>query len=169
VFFPAVLAAWCGYLALDFLTHAVFLAPWWRATETFWLPPADLFRRIPFGYGSFLMYCAAVAWLLDRIYGDRLRVSRGARFGAAAGFVTGAATALGAYSVFRMPASSLLVWPVSTIAGSTVAGAASAWVLTGDRPLRRAAVVVGGAALLFVLGVVIQNLLFPTPQDHTIL
>ena len=56
-------ASW-SYIVLDFLMHAVVLAPWWRATEAFWLPPLELAKRIPFAYGAFVIYCASLTVLL---------------------------------------------------------------------------------------------------------
>jgi hypothetical protein len=165
-FLPAVLAGWCVYLLLDFLTHAVFLASWWERTESYWLPPLELFRRIPFGYASFAIYCAALTWLLVRLYGERLNIRRGARFGAVAGLVSGAAGVLATYSAFPMPVEALLVWPVSVVVASTAAGAVAAWVLAAERPWRRLGLIFTAVVILFILGVVIQNLFFLTPEDH---
>jgi len=163
---PAAVAGWVAYLLCDFLVHAVFLAQWWRATESYWLPPRDLFLRIPLGYASFAIYCAVLAWLLGRLYGDRLNLSSGVRFGAIAGLVSGLGSVLGTYSAFRMPPSALVVWPASFLLDSTIAGGVMAWVLVAERPWRRVGVVIAVAALLFVLGVVVQNMFFPTPADH---
>jgi hypothetical protein len=163
---PAAVAGWFAYLAVDFLVHAVFLSQWWRATESYWLPPRELFRRIPFGYLSFAIYCAVLAWLLRRLYGDRLNLSNGVRFGAIAGLVSGLASVLGTYSAFRMPPSSLVVWPASILLDSTVVGGVTAWVLIAGRPWRRVGLVVLAAVVLFILGVVVQNIFLPTPPDH---
>jgi hypothetical protein len=151
---PAIVAAWCAYLVLDFLTHAVFLAVWWRATERYWLPPQELFWSIPFGYASFAIYCAALTWLLLRLYGRQPTLIAGLRFGAIAGLIYGTGSVLATYSVFRMPTSALLVWPASVTVGSTLAGVVAAWVLVADRPWRRVGLVVGAAIILFILGVV---------------
>ncbi|OFW05376.1 MAG: hypothetical protein A3H96_07775 [Acidobacteria bacterium RIFCSPLOWO2_02_FULL_67_36] len=163
---PAALAAWLGYLALDFLMHAVFLAGWWRAAEPYLLPPRDMLRLIPLGYASFAIYCGALTWLLARLYGERLCVSSGLRFGVVAGVVSGVASALGTYSVFRMPPTALLVWPASVAVESAIAGGVSAWVLAAGRPWRRVGLVFCAVVVLFIAGVVIQNLWFPTPADH---
>jgi hypothetical protein len=163
---PASVAGWAVYLVFDFLIHAVFLAQWWRATESYWLPPSELFRRIPFGYASFAIYCAVVAWLLIRLYGDRLNLSRGLRFGAIAGLVYGLGYVLATYSAFRMPPFALVVWPASVLLESTLAGGVMSWVLVTGRPWRRVGVVIGAAAALFVAGIVLQNIFFPTPADH---
>jgi hypothetical protein len=167
-FLPAVLAAWFIYLAFDFLTHAVILAGWWRATENYWLPPKELFRLIPFGYASFAIYCTVLTWLLRRLYGEHLNLATGLRFGAIAGVVSGMGSVLGNYSAFPMPASALLVWPASITLYSTAAGGAATWVLVGKRPWIRAGLIFALAILFLVLGVVLQNLFFPTPTDHLI-
>ncbi len=165
-FLSAVIAAWCAYLVLDFLTHSVLLAAWWRATKIYWLPPQELFRSIPFGYASFAIYCAALTWLLLRLYGKHPTLIAGLRFGAGAGLVYGAGSVLATYSVFHMPTSALLVWPASVTVGSTVAGVVAAWVLVADHPWRRVGLVVGTAIILFIMAVVMQNLFFPIPGDH---
>jgi len=67
---PAATGAWCAYLVVDFLIHAVALAHYWRATEQYWLPPPDLLRMIPVAYLSFAIYCAGSTWLLLRLHGD---------------------------------------------------------------------------------------------------
>jgi hypothetical protein len=160
---PAVVAAWLVCLVCDFLTHGVLLAGWWRATGSYWLPPRDLFRLIPLGYASFAIGCAALAWLLGRIYGGGLSPAGGLRFGAIVGLVSGVGSVLGAYSVFRMPPSALLVWPASITLDLAVAGLTAAWVGVAARPWRRVAAVFGAALILFLLGVVLQNTWFPTP------
>ena len=165
---PAAVAAWWSYVVLDFVTHAVVLASWWRSTQTYWLPPPELFRRIPIGYASFALYSAALTWLLARLYGERPGVRIGLRFGATAGLAFGLMSALGAYSLFRLSKSFLLVVPASTTVESVAAGAAAGWVLGASRPWRRVALVFGIGLLLFVGGVVAQNLFFPTPLDHVI-
>jgi len=163
---PAVLAAWLAYLVLDFLTHGVFLAAWWRAAEPYLLPPCDMLRLIPVGYAAFAIYCGALVWLLARLYGERLSASSGLRFGVVAGLVSGVASALGTYSVFRMPPTALLIWPASMVVESAVAGLVATWVIVARRPWRRAVLILCAAIVLFVVGVVTQNLLFPTPADH---
>ena len=102
---PAATGAWCIYLLIDFLTHAVLLAPYWRATESYWLPPRELFRMIPLAYTLFAIYCAALTWLLIRLYGNQPTLAAGLRFGAIAGLFLGASSTLGAYCVARMPSS----------------------------------------------------------------
>jgi hypothetical protein len=144
----------------------VFLAAWWRSTESYWLPSGELFRRIPFGYASFAIYVAVLVWILVRLQGERPDVVRAGCFGILAGLVVGSFWVLATYSVFSMPASALIVWPVSITLESVGATTVAAWVLKAARPWRRAGVVVGAGVLLFIAGVVIQNVLFPTPASH---
>jgi hypothetical protein len=158
---PSATAAWLIYLATDFLLHAVFLSPWWRATADYWLSPTQLFQFIPFAYASFALYCAALNWLLVRLYGPRPSIAQGLKFGASAGLIFGTTVILANYSVFPLPVSALLVWPVTVILESAAVGVVSAWVLSVPYPWRRAGVVFGIAVGLFVLGIIIQNVFFP--------
>jgi len=162
----AGVAGWFVYLVIDFLVHAVFLAQWWRATASYWLPPHELFSRLLFGYASFAIYCVVLAWLLMRLFGDSLNLLIGLRFGAIAGLVSGLGSVLGTYSAFRMPPSALVVWPVSILLASTFAGGVMSWVLIAVRPWRRVGIVIVAAVVLFIIGVVVQNIFFPTPVDH---
>lgn len=161
-FLPAALAGWLAYLAMDFLTHGVLFAAWWRSTEQYWRPPDDLFRSIPFGYASFAIYCAGITWLVVRLYGQCPSLMAGLRLGTIGGLMYGVAVALGVYSALRLPVSALVVWPVSFLAASGGAGAATGWVLDAEWPWRRVAFVFGAAVLLFAVGVILQNLLSPT-------
>lgn len=166
--FAAGVAAWWSFLVLDFLTYAVFLASWWRASEAYWLSPVDLFKRIPIGYASFAVYCVALTWLLVALHGNRATLGTAARFGAVAGFVFGLTGALGGYSATRMPGWFLLVGPAVTTVESAAAAAAAAWVMVGERPWRRVGLVVCAGAVMLVAGILIQNVFFPTPADYRI-
>lgn len=162
---PAALGAWLAYLALDFLTHAVLLAPWWRATAAHWHAPAELFRRIPYAYLAFALYCGGLVWLLTRILGPRPALAPGLRLGGAAGLLFGLITALGNHSVLAVPVSALLVWPAAGAFASVGAAGAAIRVLRSARPGRSLRGILLAALAVFALGVVIQNLLFPTPSD----
>jgi hypothetical protein len=155
---PSTAAAWFIYLAADFLLHAVFLAGWWRATGDYWRPPNQLFQFIPLAYTAFAVYCAALNWLLVRLYGPRPSIRQGLRLGAVAGVIFGTTTTLASYSVFAMPPSALWVWPLAAIIELAGAGIAAAWVLNAPHPWRRCAAVLGIALALFVVGIIIQNL-----------
>ena len=157
----AAVAAWFIYLAVDFLLHAVILATWWKTTESYWRPPQELFHLIPYAYASFAIYCLVLTWLFVRIYSDKRTFGAACRFGAIAGLVYGFSVILANYSVFRMPASALLVWPASFIIGSAVACAVAQWVLDVERPWRRVVIVFGATVLLIIVSVVFQNLLYP--------
>ena len=158
----AAVAAWLIYLAIDFLLHAVILAGWWKATESYWLSQQELFRRIPFAYALFAIYCLVLTWLFVRLYGDRRTFGAALRFGAIAGLVFGFSTILANFSVFRMPASAFLVWPGSFLIESTVACAVANWILDAERPWRRVGLVFGVTVLLIIVSVVLQNLFYPT-------
>ena len=164
----AVLAAWLAYVAVDFLLHAALFATWWQATASYWLPPYELFRHIPYGYSSFLLYTVALTWLLERFHGGVVSAALGIRFGALAGLVYGIASVLAMYSVVPLPLSALVMWPGSAAAGSAAAGGGAAWVLAATRPWRRVGLVALVAVLCVILGVLIQNLMGVTTQGGPI-
>jgi len=155
----AFVAALWSYLVLDFTMHAVVLAFWWKATESFWLPPVELAMRIPFAYSAFAIHCLVLCLILVRMPGDVTRVSRGLGLGTLLGVAWGLASGLGVYSIVRAPVSFLAIGPVSTTASSAVAGAAAAWVLGGVRTWRRVGLVVTVGCGVFVVGVLLQNVL----------
>lgn len=154
---PALVGAWLAYLAADFLTHAVALAGWWRRYEQYWLPPAELFRRIPFGYASFAVYCGALVWLLLRLGSGSAGPRAGLRIGGTVGLLYGTAGALAVYSVFASPPSLVAVWIASATLASAVAGASAGWVLAAERPWRRVSLTLGLALVLVGVGIVVEN------------
>ena len=164
----AIVSAWLVFLVLDFLAHAVILAAWWRATEAYWLPPMELFKRIPFGYAAFALFVGTMTWLLVRLRGPKPSMGEALRFGALAGLLAGAGSVMGTYSILDMPPSGLLVWTLSTVVESTGGAAAAAWTLRGPRPWRRVLLVLGLTIALFVVGVILQNLFFPTTADRIV-
>ena len=116
---------------------------------------------IPIGYASFAIYCVVLTWLFVRIRGDSRTLVSAVKFGAAAGLVFGAVLILANYSVFRLPVSSLLVWPAFFLIESMCACAVASLVLDSERPWRRVGLAFGVALLLLIIGVVLQNLIFP--------
>ena len=90
----AVVSAWLVFLLLDFLAHAVILAAWWRATEAYWLPPMELFKRIPLGDAAFALFVGTTTWLLVRLRGPKPSMSEALRFGALAGLLAGAGSVM---------------------------------------------------------------------------
>jgi branched-subunit amino acid ABC-type transport system permease component len=152
----------------DFLLHAVLLGQWWRSTEQFWRPPAELFALIPFAYASFALYAAGLLWLLISIRGRRPRLREAALIGLSAGAFIGATSALAIYSAVSLPRSALLVFPVSFAVVFAAGATTAALVLRALRPWRRLALVTLVLVFLFVVGVVLQNVFFPTPQSHRV-
>ncbi len=92
-----VFAAWFLSLAFDLFLHAGLLAQLYVQPSPFLLDAASAFRRIPLGYGAFLVLSASLYWVLDRL---KIRSTGGGfRYGAAAGAVVWGALVLGLYSI----------------------------------------------------------------------
>jgi hypothetical protein len=165
-FIAAAAAAWLVYLAMDFLVNGVALAPWWRTTGSSWLSPQTLLERIPLAYLSFAIYAVVLTWLLAYLVRPRPAVLTGLGFGALAGCISGIWSVLAVYSVFSVPQTLLLVWPVTAILESAVAGAAAAFLLKSSTPWRRLIFILLITLVLFILGVILQNLFFPTAANR---
>jgi hypothetical protein len=154
----ASIGAWLGYLGVDFVCHAVVLAPWWRSTTAYWLPAADLAKRIPVAYGAFAIVSIVLVGLLIRLAGPRPLAGRALRFGLTAGAVFGLVVTLTTFSVFAMPASAFLTWPATASAAAGCAAAAGASVLRASRPWRQVLKVLLAVVALFLIGVLVQSL-----------
>jgi hypothetical protein len=152
------IAAWLIYLAADFWSHAVLLRVWWAETGSYWRPPEELFAFIPYAYAAFLIYCIGLTWLLLRLSPEPT-LRRGAAAGTVLGLLTGVWFTLSAYSVFPMPAATLVLWPVAMTAESALAGAAAGWVLTGERTAKRLGLLFALWIAAVVAGILAQNLL----------
>jgi hypothetical protein len=99
-----------------------------------------------------------LTWVVYRLLRNDISLIKGMRFGALAGIGFGVTVVLGNYSVFNMPPTALILWPMSSVLVSTVAGGIAAWVLIAEHPWRRVATVFGGSLVLIFLAIVIQNL-----------
>lgn len=155
-------AALFFYIAVDFLIHGVALAGYWKSTAGYWRPPEELFRLILPSYAVFAVVCGVLAWLLARLYGPKLNVATGARFGLVAGLLYSGVGAVGSYCVFRMPASALLLWPLAGTVLAVVACTTAAWTMTALRPWRRVGFSFLIALALLIVGVIAQNLFVPS-------
>jgi hypothetical protein len=169
---PRILAAFVGsflgMVTADFLLHAVLLGQWWRSTESFWRPPNELFALIPYAYASFALYAAGLLWLLLSLRGRRPPLTTAVLFGLGAGAFIGASSVLAIYSAVSLPRSALLVFPVSFATVLAAGATAAALVLSAARPWRRVGLLTVAMILLFMVGVVLQNVFFPTPQSHRV-
>lgn len=104
----AVFAAWLLTIGFDAFLHAGLLANLYLIEHPSLLGPHLAFRRIPFGYLSFLILTMSLYWLLSklRIHGVRAGFSRGLIFGS----VVWGAFVLGLYSISTIPGNLLLAW-----------------------------------------------------------
>jgi uncharacterized membrane protein len=160
----SVVGAFWTYVVLDFAMHAVILAPWWGATQGYWLPREALASRIPFAYGAFALYCIALCLLWQRLRPERARVGSALVFGAVTGGLFGLVSALGTYSIVRSPASFLLVAPAATMVCSAGAACAAEWVAGGVHRWRHAALLFAAGLLVLIVGVVVQTAARGGPQ-----
>jgi hypothetical protein len=61
------LLSWFSQIIFDFFQHAGLFARLWIQSRAAFLPPEELFKRIPLGYLSFLITSSMFAWLIVRL------------------------------------------------------------------------------------------------------
>jgi hypothetical protein len=153
------LAAWVAFLTVDFVSHGMVLSGYWRSTAGYWRPPAELFHLISVGYVSAAIYCSGLCWLFVRFHPATSGVKNGIRLGVVVGLIFSTSSTLGAFSVFRMPFSAVVLWSLVGTLESVAAGAAMAWVLGSAHSVRRTICVFVMALVVVALGIAVQNLL----------
>ena len=150
----AVGVAWLVSLGFDLFLHAGALAALYARPSAFLLSADTAFRRIPLGYGSFLVLTAALWWLFRRV-GVRDWFA-GLRLGLLAGLILWGAWTLGLYSISVAEGDLLIGWWLGQGAETGLAGAFLGAATSGmerRRYLTKAAAV---AAVLVVATVVLQ-------------
>ncbi len=150
------LLGWLSMLGVDFLLHAGILADLYQEPSSFLLPPLEAFRRIPLGYLAFLLSAVFLLWLFLRleIRGLQNGFWLGIRIG---GYLWGT-LALGLFSISTASPTLLFGWFFGQAIEMGVGGAVMGVGLTEVRLRRLALLVVLLVFLLFIAGVVLQNL-----------
>jgi hypothetical protein len=118
-FFLRVLASWLSMITVDLLLNAGLFAKLWFASNSFLLPPQELFRRIPLGYIAFFVQALVFVWLTIMI-GIR-SWKRGGLFGLKLGVMLNVASVLGLRSGTTANWTILFVWLVGGILLTTTA------------------------------------------------
>jgi hypothetical protein len=125
-----IVLGWFSMLGFDLFQNAGLFAKLLLDSKSAFLPPEQLFRRIPVGYLAFLLSTILLTWLQARLeaYGWK----RGVRFGLKFGLLSASALAFGNYSLFPVPVPLLFAWfiggtvqccIVSGVIGSGLSGA----------------------------------------------
>lgn len=149
-----VLAAWVLSLGVDLFLHAGLLARLYVRQTPFLLSPDLAFRRIPAGYGAFLILTVGLYWLLGRL--DVRGGAAGFRWGAGVGLVGWGALALGLWSITTAPTGLLVGWWIGQGLELALAGA----VLGAGRAgvaMRRIWTLVGLCVVVLVAVVIVMQ------------
>ena len=148
-------AAWLLSLGVDVLLHGGLFASQYAAPTSFLLDPHESFRRIPFGYVTFLILTSGLYWLLRRL--DIEGPWPGFRHGGAAGCVIWGALVLGLYSITTAPAGLLTAWWIGQSLELGLAGAVIGSSNAGARLGRIWAVVLVAVLVCFAATVTLQT------------
>ncbi len=151
----AILAGWLASLGFDMFLHAGLLAGLYARGGPFLLPAADAFARIPLGYAAFLIFTAALYWLLLRL--GVADGPGGMRLGLGVGVVVWGVHALGLYSISTVPGDLVLGWAVGQPLELALAGYLMGRSLGGMPPRRLVAVALAVGLVFALAAVVLQS------------
>ena len=158
-FLLSSLMAWVLVIAVDFVSHAVLLTPFWKQDYPAFKSKIDLFRLIPFGYISFLFLVLLVGWVYTRFYSRRGSVKKGLALGAVFGGLFSLSTFFGLYSTINLPVLFILL--ISLVYWVEIIGVGFVFgYLMHPSSIRKR--IWGLAAVIFlglILGFILQNLL----------
>lgn len=148
---------WLIFLGIDFLFHASLLQAFWDDKMTALLDPMTLFKRIPFGYASFLLLTLLLFYLMTRIYGRFPAPKEGFRFGLIFGGLFSLSNGMGLYSYIDLPVFHLLLFNLVYFIELTVVSWFMAYIL---RRLHKKTVFasIGVFLLMLATGILFQNL-----------
>lgn len=145
-------------IGVDFFFNAgLFGGMFDQSREPGLLSDSELFQRIPVAYLALAVGVAALGWLFDVM--DIVGIWRGARMGAAAGFVVAWLGIVNLWTALEMTGSFVVAGMVVQVAEFGVAGAfLGAYRGSPDRR-RLIRYSLGAAFLAVTAGVVLQNTL----------
>jgi hypothetical protein len=150
------LISWLAMLGFDFFLHAGALSNIYTRESQFLLSPLEAFRRIPFGYLSFLIAAIFLVWLALRL--EIRSIKDGLLLGLGVGLVMWVSFALGMYSITTAEPITLISWAVGQTIEMGLAGGIIGLALhRGD--LRKAFLVaLILSILLVIITIVLQSL-----------
>lgn len=148
----AIAAAWVLSLGVDLFLHAGLLAGLYAQPTPFLLDAGAAFRRIPFGYATFLILTAGLYWLLNALRVEG--AASGLRYGFGAGALVWGAHALGLYSISTAPPLLLAGWFAGQTVELALAGALLGAAAAGASPRR-----IWGLAAMTVVAAVLATVL----------
>jgi len=159
-FILTTFVAWLFFLMLDFLAHAVLLRSLWEQDFQAFKSRNELFRLIPFGYLSFLILTILFGWLYARLFKANGNVNRGLSFGAIFGGLFALSNFFGWYSFLNLPSLFLFLASLPYFLEISGVGFVYGYLLHPTSIKNRIWKIAGIIILGFILGIVLQNILF---------
>jgi hypothetical protein len=143
-------------VGFDLFLHAGLLAPLYESASPFLLTPDEAFRRIPFGYLSFVLLVVLLIWLMVKL--EIKQWKGGFAFGLLVGLLVWGAETLGLYSISTASPVLLLGWFLGQSLELGIAGLVVGSALGTERLLPLVVKVVVFFFISVVLSVILQNI-----------
>ena len=164
-FFLSSLIAWMGVIAVDFLSHATLLSPFWSQEYPALKSKIELFRLIPFGYLSYYILLLLVGWLYMRIYGARGNIHKGLAFGLTFGLFYAFSTFFGWFSALRLPFVFIMLISLTYFFEIAMTGFVFGFLMHVESVKKRIWILLIFILSGLVLGIVLQNVLIISPAS----
>lgn len=116
----AVVVVFIAWQIIDFIVHALILAPQYAATASFWRPEGEIKMRLMAVVTLISSICFCLVY--DRFFRNK-NVTTGMLYGLIWGIGVGVSMGHGTYSVMPIPYALALGWFLGTVAAAVVAGA----------------------------------------------
>jgi len=143
-------------VGFDLFLHSGLLAPLFESASPFLLSPEEAFRRIPFGYLSFVLLVVLLIWLMVKLGIKNWK--GGFAFGLLVGLLVWGAETLGLYSISTASPVLLLGWFLGQSLELGIAGLVIGSALGAERMLPLVVRVAVFFVVAVALSVVVQNI-----------
>jgi hypothetical protein len=158
------LLSWVSQIIFDFFQHAGLFARLWIESRAAFLPPEELFKRIPLGYLSFLIASSMLVWLMVRLGISGWK--QGALFGLKLGAFLSCTYVVGMASGFPIKPALLIAILFGSTAQCAIATAVIGSGMSGARLGRLSLKLVAFLILVLIAYFLLQSLGLAPPMQQ---
>lgn len=115
----AIVSVFVSWQVIDYIVHAIILAPQYAATPSFWRPEGEMKMGLMLVVSLIGATCFCLIY--DRFFKTK-NIKNGTLYGLIWGIGVGSSMGYGTYSVMPLPYALALGWFLAVVAAAVVAG-----------------------------------------------
>lgn len=123
----AIVSVFVAWQIIDYIVHAIILAPQYAATPSLWRPEGEMKMGLMMVVSLIGATCFCLVY--QRFFKDK-NIKNGALYGLIWGIGVGSSMGHGTYSVMPLPYALALGWFLATVAAAVVAGVLVGAIIT---------------------------------------